>query len=494
MSLGLAAASGNSKTHVASYKLLKTIGQSSYCKVKLAQHLPTGTEVAVKMVERSGKSASRAKALHCEVQSLKTVRHPNVLKLLEVVATKETSFIVSELVSGGDLLDHIRKSGPMAEDEARGKFRQLASALEYCHRKGVVHRDLRLEHVLLDGEGNVKLSGFGSSAVFLGQELSTQCGSPWYAAPETLQGRAYAGPPADVWSLGVVLFFLLTGAPPFWGCDLVTVRRRVLSGRFPLPMFLSWECRNLLGKMLTLNPQKRISIQKILKDRWVNMGQEKLRPYKELPFDTRDPWVMSVMLSMGFQQDRIEDSLKNKRYDSLMATYLMLSDKKPRVVGHSILVRPYVPPMDPSSRSFSLTYSVQLKASACAGRRHCIKPGFPAWLCRAANQHQLPKGNAESELKATEPARILPGLESRTATPSPTPLHGPGAFPSTHSTSNIPGGPEVTCRGNLLHAGQREGARPISPSGPTQGRWRAAGSFLNFLRDWCCCLDPKKIL
>uniref|UniRef100_A0A9L0J738 non-specific serine/threonine protein kinase n=1 Tax=Equus asinus TaxID=9793 RepID=A0A9L0J738_EQUAS len=172
------------------------------------------------MVERSGKSASRAKALHCEVQSLKTVRHPNVLKLLEVVATEETSFIVSELVSGGDLLDHIRKSGPMAEDEARGKFRQLASALEYCHRKGVVHRDLRLEHVLLDGEGNVKLSGFGSSAVFLGQELSTQCGSPWYAAPETLQGRAYAGPPADVWSLGVVLFFLLTGAPPFWGCDL----------------------------------------------------------------------------------------------------------------------------------------------------------------------------------------------------------------------------------------------------------------------------------
>uniref|UniRef100_A0A9L0JD45 non-specific serine/threonine protein kinase n=1 Tax=Equus asinus TaxID=9793 RepID=A0A9L0JD45_EQUAS len=132
---------------------------------------------------------------------------------------------------GRDLLDHIRKSGPMAEDEARGKFRQLTSALEYCHRKGVVHRDLRLEHVLLDSEGNVKLSGFGSSAVFLGQELSTQCGSPWYAAPETLQGRAYAGPPADVWSLGVVLFFLLTGAPPFWGCDLATVRRRVLSGR-----------------------------------------------------------------------------------------------------------------------------------------------------------------------------------------------------------------------------------------------------------------------
>lgn len=253
MSLGLAAASGNSKTHVASYKLLKTIGQSSYCKVKLARHLPTGTEVAVKMVERSGKSASRAKALHCEVQSLKTVRHPNVLKLLEVVATEETSFIVSELVSGGDLLDHIRKSGPMAEDEARGKFRQLASALEYCHRKGVVHRDLRLEHVLLDGEGHVKLSGFGSSAVFLGQELSTQCGSPWYAAPETLQGRAYAGPPADVWSLGVVLFFLLTGAPPFWGCDLATVRRRVLSGRFPLPMFLSWECRNLC-KMLSFDP------------------------------------------------------------------------------------------------------------------------------------------------------------------------------------------------------------------------------------------------
>uniref|UniRef100_A0A3Q2L728 non-specific serine/threonine protein kinase n=1 Tax=Equus caballus TaxID=9796 RepID=A0A3Q2L728_HORSE len=115
-----------SKTHVASYKLLKTIGQSSYCKVKLARHLPTGTEVAVKMVERSGKSASRARALHCEVQSLKTVRHPNVLKLLEVVATEETSCIVSELVSGGDLLDHIRKSGPMAEDEARGKFRQLA--------------------------------------------------------------------------------------------------------------------------------------------------------------------------------------------------------------------------------------------------------------------------------------------------------------------------------------------------------------------------------
>uniref|UniRef100_A0A3Q2HJJ0 non-specific serine/threonine protein kinase n=1 Tax=Equus caballus TaxID=9796 RepID=A0A3Q2HJJ0_HORSE len=147
---GLADTSAGRQTCLQDYRVLRTLGEGSFGKVKLALHIPTGTEVAIKIIPKKEQSASTAKNLLCEVHSLKTLRHPHIVGLLEVINTEDTLFLVTEFVSGGDMHEHVMKHGPLTEEEARDRFRQLVSALQYCHRRGVVHRDLKLENVLLD--------------------------------------------------------------------------------------------------------------------------------------------------------------------------------------------------------------------------------------------------------------------------------------------------------------------------------------------------------
>nr|XP_044625098.1 MAP/microtubule affinity-regulating kinase 4-like [Equus asinus] len=185
------------------------------------------------------------------------------------------------------MLDHLLQHGPLTEEEARGLSWQLVSALQYCHRKGIVHRDLKLENVLLDPEGNAKLANFGLSCV-AGRPLSTYCGTPCYTAPEVLRRQPYNGPPDDLWSLGLLLHVMLTGSPPFWGEDFSDVRQRVLRGAYSVPQFLSQECVQLLRGLMTVNPRKRKTLEEVMGDPWVNQGRPRLRPYRELPEDKRD--------------------------------------------------------------------------------------------------------------------------------------------------------------------------------------------------------------
>uniref|UniRef100_A0A8C1NXS6 non-specific serine/threonine protein kinase n=1 Tax=Cyprinus carpio TaxID=7962 RepID=A0A8C1NXS6_CYPCA len=313
--------------HIGCYRLLKTIGKGNFAKVKLAKHILTDKEVRIAFTPQ-------IKSLFREVRIMKLLNHPNIVKLFEVIETDKSLYLVMEYASGGEVFDYLVAHGRMKEKEARAKFRQIVSAVQYCHQKCIVHRDLKAENLLLDADMNIKIADFGFSNEFtLGSKLDTFCGSPPYAAPELFQGKKYDGPEVDVWSLGVILYTLVSGSLPFDGQNLKELRERVLRGKYRIPFYMSTDCENLLKKLLILNPTKRGSLEQIMKDRWMNVGHEddELKPYIEPQPDYKDPKRTDIMLRMGYSLDEIQDSLINQKYNDVMATYLLLDYRNAEV-------------------------------------------------------------------------------------------------------------------------------------------------------------------
>lgn len=316
--------------HIGKYKLLKTIGKGNFAKVKLAKHVPTSKEVAIKIIDKTQLNASSLQKLYREVRIMKLLDHPNIVKLFQVIETEKTLYLVMEYASGGEVFDYLVLHGRMKEKEARAKFRQIVSAVQYCHQKRIIHRDLKAENLLLDSEMNIKIADFGFSNQFTpGSKLDTFCGSPPYAAPELFQGRKYDGPEVDVWSLGVILYTLVSGSLPFDGATLRELRERVLRGKYRIPFYMSTDCENLLKKFLVLNPAKRASLESIMKDKWMNMGYEddELTPFTEPKPDLKDQKRIEALVAMGYNRQDIEESLTFTRYDDVFATYLLLGRK-----------------------------------------------------------------------------------------------------------------------------------------------------------------------
>jgi 5'-AMP-activated protein kinase catalytic alpha subunit len=195
----------------------KTLGVGSFGKVKLAEHLPTGIKVAVKVLNRRKiRAMDMDEKVLREINILQLFMHPHIVRLYEVVHSPSDIFVVTEYVKAGELFDYIVEKGRLDESEARLYFQQIVGGVEYCHRNMVVHRDLKPENLLLDERHHVKIADFGLSNVMTdGHFLKTSCGSPNYAAPEVIGGRLYSGPEVDVWSCGVILYALLCGSLPF---------------------------------------------------------------------------------------------------------------------------------------------------------------------------------------------------------------------------------------------------------------------------------------
>ncbi|CAH4034650.1 unnamed protein product [Pieris brassicae] len=319
------------------YDIERTIGKGNFAVVKLARHRITKTEVAIKIIDKSQLDASNLQKVYREVDIMKRLDHPHIIKLYQVMETKNMIYIVSEYASKGEIFDYIARYGRMAEQAARRKFWQILSAVEYCHERRIVHRDLKAENLLLDANMNIKIADFGFSNYYAqGELLATWCGSPPYAAPEVFEGKRYTGPEIDIWSLGVVLYVLVCGALPFDGSTLQSLRDRVLSGRFRIPYFMSEECESLIRKMLVLEPMKRYTIEQIKKHRWMST-----EPYV-VPTISGDPMrspahvahshepneqVLRLMQSLGIDPIKTKESLRSNSYDHHAAIYLLLLER-----------------------------------------------------------------------------------------------------------------------------------------------------------------------
>ncbi|XP_054651196.1 MAP/microtubule affinity-regulating kinase 4 isoform X3 [Dunckerocampus dactyliophorus] len=316
--------------HIGNYRLLKTIGKGNFAKVKLARHILTGREVAIKIIDKTQLNPTSLQKLFREVRIMKTLNHPNIVQLFEVIETEKTLYLIMEYASGGEVFDYLVSHGRMKEKEARAKFRQIVSAVHYCHQKHIVHRDLKAENLLLDANSNIKIADFGFSNEFTaGSKLDTFCGSPPYAAPELFQGKKYDGPEVDIWSLGVILYTLVSGSLPFDGQNLKELRERVLRGKYRVPFYMSTDCEGILRRFLVLNPAKRCSLEQIMKDKWLNVSYdgEELRPHTEPEEDFNDTTRIDVMVGMGFTRDEIRESLVSHKYNEVTATYLLLARK-----------------------------------------------------------------------------------------------------------------------------------------------------------------------
>ncbi|KAI1885329.1 hypothetical protein AGOR_G00219020 [Albula goreensis] len=326
------------------YEIIRTLGKGNFAVVKLARHKVTKTQVAIKIIDKTRLNSSNLEKIYREVQIMKLLNHPHIIKLYQVMETKDMLYIVTEYAKNGEMFDYLTSNGRMSEVEARKKFWQILTAVDYCHRHHIVHRDLKTENLLLDANMNIKLADFGFGNFYnAGEPLSTWCGSPPYAAPEVFEGKEYEGPQLDIWSLGVVLYVLVCGSLPFDGASLPALRQRVTEGRFRIPFFMSQDCENLIRKMLVVDPAKRISIAQIKQHRWMLADPAAPRQALSLSItdynsnlgDYSEP-VLSIMQTLGIDRQRTIESLQNSSYNHFSAIYYLLLERVKEHRSHQL--------------------------------------------------------------------------------------------------------------------------------------------------------------
>ncbi|KAL8487798.1 hypothetical protein ACS0TY_024207 [Phlomoides rotata] len=293
---------------VGKYEVGRTIGEGTFAKVKFAQNTETGESVAMKVLDRSTiikhKMVDQIKR---EISIMKRVRHPYVVRLHEVIASRTKIYIILEFITGGELFDKIVHHGRLSEAESRRYFQQLIDGVDYCHSKGVYHRDLKPENLLLDSQGNLKISDFGLSAL-PGEGVSllrTTCGTPNYVAPEVLSHKGYNGALADIWSCGVILYVLMAGYLPFDELDLTTLYGKIDNAEFSCPSWFPVGAKSLIHRILDPNPETRIRIEEIRNDEWFKKNYNPVGPAETEDFDLDD-------VNAAF--DDPEDELPNEQH------------------------------------------------------------------------------------------------------------------------------------------------------------------------------------
>uniref|UniRef100_A0A3B3Y4A4 Protein kinase domain-containing protein n=1 Tax=Poecilia mexicana TaxID=48701 RepID=A0A3B3Y4A4_9TELE len=306
--------------------------------VKLGIHCITGQKVAIKIVNREKLSESVLMKVEREIAILKLIEHPHVLKLHDVYENNKYLYLVLEHVSGGELFDYLVKKGRLTPKEARKFFRQIISALDFCHSHSICHRDLKPENLLLDEKNNIRIADFGMASLQVGDSLlETSCGSV-----PALCGEKYDGRRADVWSCGVILFALLVGALPFDHDNLRQLLEKVKSGVFHMPHFIPPDCQSLLKGMIEVNPEKRLTLEAIQKHSWYQGGRNEPCPEQPPPrrvcvrrilsLTELDPDVLESMHSLGCFRDRVKltRDLQCEEENQEKMIYYLLLDRKER--------------------------------------------------------------------------------------------------------------------------------------------------------------------
>ncbi|XP_044412441.1 CBL-interacting protein kinase 28 isoform X2 [Triticum aestivum] len=261
------------------YEIGRQLGQGTFAKVYYARNLANGQPVAIKMIDKDKiLKVGLVDQIKREISIMRIVRHPNVLQLFEVMATRSKIYFILEYAKGGELFNKLAK-GKLSEDGARKYFHQLISAIDFCHSRGVYHRDLKPENLLVDEYGTLRVSDFGLSALTKSKWrdglLHTACGTPAYVAPEVLSRKGYNGARADVWSCGVILFVLVAGYLPFHERNLMELYRKIAKAEYRCPRYFSTELKELLNGILDPDPNTRMSIARIKRSPWYRKPVER---------------------------------------------------------------------------------------------------------------------------------------------------------------------------------------------------------------------------
>ncbi|XP_027784514.2 sperm motility kinase 2B-like [Marmota flaviventris] len=436
------------------YQVVKDIDHGAFGQVILARHLRTGAEVAVKVLPRSIWES----LVLPEILALKTLNHPNVIQLFQVIETHKQIYIVMEYGVGGSLFDLVPPGG-MQEEEARRLFRQIVCAVCYCHKMHILHGDLKPKNVVLDARGNIRIIDFGFSIMFKpGQKLTQFWGTLDYLAPECVLKEVHEGPPADSWSLGVILYFMLTGQRPFTAASMKKMLRKILHPKLKFPWHVSAKAKRLIKKILTVDPRVRLSAEEILVDPWLNQGEEKL-PFHDVPLpNLSDPTVLTMLFDMGYDPYSTWLSLSQRKFDDVMASYLIIQQQISQGAGC----------MKPGRRDPSI--------SPALPQRRASEPALHTFSLPC--EHHQPQEAKESGQKgfrrASWPAIRLRFLHEKPPTPRLASQH--------HSVSDLP----QPCP-SIAASHVSQDATTVHPRGHRKGWKRVRRRMAACLRRLCCC-------
>lgn len=327
---------------ICEFVLGEKLGEGTFGIVRLAINKQTGEKVAIKILEKSKLTNYNDKnRLEREINILNKIHHPNIVKLYCIIETDRQIFIIMEYIKGNELFQYILVRKKLEEEEAFYFFIQIINCIDYLHKLKIAHRDLKAENIIVEqGTKEIKLIDFGLSNIYEdGQLLSTACGSPCYAAPEMLEGKSYKGSTVDIWSAGIVLYYMLCGCFPFEDSNNEKLYRKICKGKYEIPKFLSKNAKDLIGKILVVNIQRRINIKDIKKHPWVlkYLGKDKNygNIFKNIGLNTKkyiipidEDIVDEISIKYNIDKIQIRENILFDKINDVSTLYKLMLNKK----------------------------------------------------------------------------------------------------------------------------------------------------------------------
>ena len=324
----------NEKQSLEKYEFIKTIGKGTFGKVKLALHKLTEEKVAIKILEKAKiKKKKDYERIEKEIKYMKMLNHPNIVKIYEIIEDDDNYYIAMEYISGGELFNYIVKNKHLEENEASFFYSQIVHIIQEIHKHKICHRDLKPENLLLTQNKTIKLIDFGLSNQYK-TLLSTPCGSPCYASPEVIKGLKYSGLAIDLWASGIILFSMLCGYLPFDDKNNTKLFKKILKCKYEFPdekkIIISENAKDLIKKILRLNPEKRISLDEILEHPFLVYGNKKYKERINMDINKQDKLIIDYMINimkMPNYNDKIKKDIMNNKHNNNTTIFNLLKKK-----------------------------------------------------------------------------------------------------------------------------------------------------------------------
>ena len=315
------------------YIMEEKLGEGIFGTVKLATHKITKGKVAIKILNKNKITKNQQTLLTRELSILRKMNHFNIIKLYSIIETETIIYLIQEYSEGKELSNYIQNHSKLDEKEACKFFQQIISGIEYIHKMGIAHRDLKPENILLTRANDIKIIDFGLSNIYSeGQMLKTSCGSPYYAPPEMLQGKPYKGLYSDIYTCGIILYYMLSKKLPFNENNNQELYKKIIAGEFNMPKNISKEAQDLLKKIIKVNPEERIKINDMKKHPWFKLANISYNMHSGLNCDEIvfpiDNDIVQSMVEIGFNKMEVRYNIIKNEHNNITTTYYLLLDKK----------------------------------------------------------------------------------------------------------------------------------------------------------------------